>query len=141
MILTKARAIQIGAQLPEDLWPEAVKTAGYLTNRLPSRLLEWKSPLETMQTAVGIPKPLPNIGHLRIYGCRAYALDRHIPRTKKLEPRTHIGYLVGYDSTNIFRIWIPSKQKIISTHDITLNETLFYDPKTPDITQLSQQLE
>ena len=45
-------------------------------------------------------------------------------------------HLVGYDSTNIFRIWIPSKQRVIRTRDVTFNETLFYDPALPDITQL-----
>ena len=57
---------------------------------------------------------------------------------KKLEPHAHIGYLVGYDSTNIFWIWIPSKQKVISTCDVTFNETLFYDLKIPDAIQLNQ---
>ena len=95
-----------------------------------------------MQTAVGISNPRPNIGHLRIYGCRAYALNHRIPRTRKLEPRTHIGNLAGYDSTNIFRIWIPSKRKVISTRDVTFNESLFYDPKSPDIgVQFREQLD
>ena len=32
--MVKARAIRIKAKLPEDLWPETVRTAGYLANRL-----------------------------------------------------------------------------------------------------------
>jgi hypothetical protein len=51
------------------------------------------------------------LAHLKVYRCRAYAMTRNaqkkINRLAKLEPRAHIGYLVGYDSTNIFRIWIP----------------------------------
>ena len=31
-------------------------------------------------------------------------------KKRKLDPRAYIGYLVGYDSTNIFRIWIPHKE-------------------------------
>ncbi len=133
MIITKARAIRIGARLPAELWPEAVKTAGYLTNRSPSSSLSWKTPLEVLQLATGITNPQPKIAHLRVYGCRAYALNPRIPRTQKLEPRAHIGYLVGYDSTNIFRIWIPSIQRIISTRDVTFDESLFYDPNVPDL--------
>ena len=49
-----------------------------------------------------------------------------------MEARAFIGYLVGYDSTNIFRIWIPSKQKVISTRDVTFKESLFYDSKEMD---------
>jgi hypothetical protein len=62
-------------------------------------------------------------------------LIHKIPKTEKLKPRAHIGYLVGYDSTNIFQIWIPSKKKVVRTRDIIFDETLFYDPSTPDITQ------
>ena len=80
---------------------------------------------------MGIRNPQPNNAHLRIYGCRAYALRHKIPRTKKLEPRAHIGYLVGYESTNIYRIWIPSESRVVATRDVTFNETLFYNPNEP----------
>ena len=68
------------------------------------------------------------------YTCRAYPLilKETIPRKQKLAPRAHIGYLVGYDSTNIYRIWMPSKKKIIRTKDVTFNEKLFYT-KEPDL--------
>jgi len=133
VIVTKARAMQIGARLPEELWPEAAKTAAYLVNRSPSKQLDWKTPLETLQRALGRQNPSPSIAHLRVYGCRAYPLNPRIPRKKKLEPRAHIGYLVGYNSTNIFRIWVPSEKKVIATRDVTFNETRFYDPEEPDL--------
>lgn len=40
-----------------------------------------------------------------------------------------IGYLVGYEGTNIFRIWIPQKRKVIRTRDVTFNEEKLYDPQ------------
>ena len=40
VIITKARSIRIGARLPEELWPEIAKAAGYLTNRSPSRQVD-----------------------------------------------------------------------------------------------------
>jgi hypothetical protein len=43
--------------------------------------------------------------------------------------RTQIGYLVGYKSRNIFRIWIPSKWEVIATRDIIFNERIFFDPE------------
>jgi len=48
-------------------------------------------------------------------------------RLSKLDPRAHIGYLVGYDSTNIYRIWIPYKGIVISTRDIIFNKKTFFD--------------
>jgi hypothetical protein len=37
--------------------------------------------------------------------------------------------LVGYDSTNIYRIWIPSRDVVVSSRDVTFNETVMYDPQ------------
>jgi hypothetical protein len=40
-------------------------------------------------------------------------------------------YLVGYDSTNIYRVWVPTKDKVISTRDVTFDESETYDPSAP----------
>jgi hypothetical protein len=110
------------------MWPEAVTAAGYLLNRTPRQKYKWITPIERLQAYVGVPDPQPKVGHIRIYGCRAYPLIQNRPKLNKLEPRTSIGYLVGWDSTNIFRIWIPTLQKVIRTRDVTFNENLKYDP-------------
>ena len=49
VIMEKARAMRIGANIPEDLWPKAFKTTGYLINRMPSSMLIWKSPYQMLQ--------------------------------------------------------------------------------------------
>jgi hypothetical protein len=48
---------------------------------------------------------------------------------RKLDPRAHIGYLVGYDSTNIYRVWIPEKGKVISTRDVIFDESTVFEGK------------
>jgi hypothetical protein len=71
-----------------------------------------------------------------------YTLKYKIPRTQKTEARAFIGYLVGYDSTNIFKIWISSKKKVILTRDVTFNETLFYDSRKVDMAgELYEEIE
>ena len=90
--------MRIEANLPTDIWPEIVKASGYTSNRTPIRKLEWKTPFKA------VTKAKPHFAHMHVYSCRAYLLDHHIPKKKKLEPQAHIGYLVGYDSTNIYRI-------------------------------------
>ncbi len=101
--------MRIYANLPENLWPEIVTAAAYILNRTPNRQLGWKTPLEVLQQQTNMQNPHPSIAHLHVYGARAYPLIHNIPKTKKLKPRAHIRYLVGYDSSNIFRIWVPSK--------------------------------
>jgi hypothetical protein len=43
-------------------------------------------------------------------------------RLKRLNPRNWIGYLVGYDSTNIYRIWNPKANRIVRIRDVILDE-------------------
>ncbi|KAI7772858.1 hypothetical protein LA080_001633, partial [Diaporthe eres] len=68
-------------------------------------------------------------------------------RRQRLEPRAWIGYLVGYQSSNIYRIWIPSTGKIINTRDVIFNEHQVFDGNwegftdellTTDIEQLAE---
>jgi hypothetical protein len=40
---------------------------------------------------------------------------------------TLISHLVGYQGTNIFRIWLPTKDTVIVTCDIVFEPTLFFD--------------
>ena len=48
-----------------------------------------------------------------------------------------MGYLVGYDSTNIFRIYIPN-QKVIRTRDVKFNEQFLYDDSQPGLGNVLQ---
>ena len=57
-------------------------------------------------------------------------------RKRKLKPRAYISYLVGYDATNIYLIWVPALEKVIRTWDVTFNESLFFDPYLEDLTAL-----
>ena len=133
LIIMKARAMGLEASLPTNLWPETVRCAGYIANRTPNYQLGWKSPFEVVH---GIK---PSYAHLHIFGCRAYALEKNISSSKKLNTRAHLGHLVGYDSTNIFRIWIASKNKVIRTRDATFNDEKFYDPRELDLGAILRQ--
>ncbi|MDI6015633.1 GAG-pre-integrase domain-containing protein, partial [Escherichia coli] len=105
-ILTSlSRTIRIEAKFPEEMWPEVIKTAVYIANRLPTPSLNWKSPLLCLMEHLSrntngayVPKST-SLAHLRIIGCKAYVRDPKVTRGEKLAPRAHIGYLIGYDST------------------------------------------
>ena len=133
VIVTKGRTMRIEANLPANMWPETVKAAGYTANRTPVRKLLWKTPFEA------VLKHKPRLAHMHVYGSRAYPLNHHIARKNKLEPRAHIGYLVGYDSTNIYRIWIPSRDKVIRTRDVRMNDNILYHPADLDIGAILQE--
>ena len=74
------RAMRQGAKLPDDLYPEIFRAAIYLLNRTPKYQFDWKSPLERFKAKMG-EKPgdmksflKPRQGHLKVYGCKAFAL-------------------------------------------------------------------
>ena len=90
--------MHLQAKLPEYLYPEAVQTAGYILNQILVKKLNWKSPIKS---ALGIK---PQLAYLYPFSCRAYLLNKHILKLNKLKPRAYISYLVGYNSSNIFRV-------------------------------------
>jgi hypothetical protein len=121
----KVRAMGLGAAFPVKLWREMSKTAIYLLNRQPREWIDWKTPYQEFFTKLrGFRKPYT--GHLRAFGCKAYAMtaDAQLKenRLNRFAPKAWIGYLIGYASTNIYRVWIPSQGKVINTRDVIFNE-------------------
>ena len=76
---------------------------------------------------------------MHVYGCKTYTLDKWVKRRDKLGPYVLIRYLVGYNLTNIYRIWILSLYKVIRTRDVIFNKTSFYNPKGQDINYLLRE--
>jgi hypothetical protein len=132
IIKTKARAMRAGAKLPQYLWVEIYRCAVYLYNRTPKYIYNWRTPYERLHTFVARRDGVitegrkPYQAHLRVYGCKAFAMtpDALARRNKRqrLNPRAWIGYLVGYQSTNIYRVWNPKTGRVISTRDVIFNE-------------------
>ncbi|KID83330.1 polyprotein [Metarhizium guizhouense ARSEF 977] len=139
-IMEKARTMRIAANLPHNLWNDIVEAACYLRNRTPLERNKWHSPFER------VFKKQPLISHLKAYGCKAFAMTADaqlkLQRKQKLEPRAHIGYLVGYQSSNIYKIWVPHKNKVILTRDVIFNESAFFENKIaqPELPQTISQL-
>ena len=73
---------------------------------------------------------------MHFYECRAYPLRPKIFKKDKLELRAMIDYLVNYDSTNICRIWVLSKNRMIRTKNVFFDHTRFYDPKELNLAHL-----
>lgn len=81
----------------------------------------------------------PHLKHLKKYKCRAYPLIKNLPKKKKMTPKAFFDYLMSYDNTNIFLIWILSQRKVIRTRDVLFNEKKFYKQRKPDLMQLIEE--
>jgi hypothetical protein len=68
----------------------------------------------------------PQQAHLRVYGCKAFVMspEAHTKKDRKqrFNPKAWVGYLVGYNSTNIYRIWNPAKNRVVIARDVIFNE-------------------
>ena len=94
------------------------------------------------QKALGEPIR-PEISYLRVYGCKAYVLLKGLLAPKlseKLKPRAFAGYLVGYDSTNIYRIWNPATYTVKGYRDVIFDENERYHAQAELLIRESEPL-
>ncbi|PRQ17925.1 putative RNA-directed DNA polymerase [Rosa chinensis] len=92
-LMEVVRASLFGMNVPRSYWGEAVKSAAYLINRTPSRVIEFQNPHQKLHTLLTIPS-MPNL-EPQVFGCIAYV---HIPKPQrnKLDPRARKCIFVGY---------------------------------------------
>ena len=58
-----------------------------------------------------------------------------LPKKQKFTKKIHIGYLIEYNSSNIYEIWNTSKNKIIKTKDVTFDGNSHYNSTNIDLNQ------
>jgi len=73
-ILETARALLHGNHVLTRFWPDAVSTVVHLLNRLPSKFLQFQTPLQVLASHVSLPTTL--MLPPRVFGCVAYV---HLP--------------------------------------------------------------
>jgi hypothetical protein len=120
VIIIKARALKIHAGLPKTLSNELAITAARIANVTPTEANGWKTPYEM------IKGKKPSVAHWAPIGCKAYVLNKKLKKADKLESRTFGGYLVGYDSSNIYRIWLPKQDRVIRVRDVLFQRRELY---------------
>ena len=114
-LLEKVRCMLSNAGLGKQFWAEAVMYASHLINRLPSAALNGKTPLE-----VWSGKPANDYDTLRVFGSTPYY---HV-KESKLDPRAKKALFMGVTSSvKGYRLWCLSSKKIISSRDVTFDES------------------
>ena len=89
--------------------------ASHLINRLPSAALNGKTPLE-----VWSGKPINDYDTLHVFGSTAYY---HV-KESKLDPRAKKALFMGVTlGVKGYRLWCLSSKKIISSRDVTFDES------------------
>ncbi|KAA8621799.1 rve domain-containing protein [Pyrenophora tritici-repentis] len=133
----RTRGALIAAKLPIKLWPYAAKYMARIHNLVSNSNLPGKiTPLEAWNRSIGYPNPVPNVAKMHAFGHVGYA---HIPAQKrvtgdKFAPRAHKGHLVGMIGENIYQMWIPETDEIVTTASVRFDS---YDsPSTPPLSPI-----
>uniref|UniRef100_A0A2N9GF06 Integrase catalytic domain-containing protein n=1 Tax=Fagus sylvatica TaxID=28930 RepID=A0A2N9GF06_FAGSY len=124
-ILAIARALMLQMNVPKLFWADAVLTAAYLLNRMPSRILKGKSPFEMF-----FPGKNPFSVPPRVFGCVSFVHNHSLNRDK-LDPRAHKCIFLGYSRTHKgYRCYSPSLRKHFVSADVTFFEDIpYYSPQ------------
>ena len=102
------RSMVSHSSLPESLWGEALKTAAYILNRVPSKAVN-KTPYELWTGKK------PSIKHLHIWGCPTEAWP-YRPHERKLDSITISCYFFGYaECSRGYKFYDPTLRSIFET--------------------------
>jgi hypothetical protein len=124
-LLNVARALLFHSHLPKKFWCYAVIHANFLINRIPTPVLQNKSPFELL-----FNKDL-NLQNLKVFGSLTYTTTLSNHRTK-LEPRGRkcifLGYKQGVKGTVLYDLH--TKEILVSRHVVHHDHILPYQPCT-----------
>lgn len=118
------RALLTTAHAPQRYWTNAVIAAVYLMNRMPSRMLNFETPLQALDHHV----PLPSFLMIppRIFGCVAY-VHLHKNQRSKLDPCAVRCIFLGYAAHKKgYRCYDPTTRRLYVTMDVTCLENEFF---------------
>jgi hypothetical protein len=99
-----------------EFWAEAMNTTVYIKNRCPTKALESKTPQEAWTGKK------PDVSHLRIFSCKAFA---HISdeMKRKLESKSMPCVFLRYcEGTKAYRLMCVETKRIIKNRDFVFLE-------------------
>ncbi|PKU65951.1 Retrovirus-related Pol polyprotein from transposon TNT 1-94 [Dendrobium catenatum] len=118
-LLETTRTLLYTASVPNSFWPDAVLTATYLINRMPSPNTNNKSPYELLH------QKQPEYAHLRTFGCACFPL---IPASNrnKFQPKSHLCVFLGYsEKYKGYKCFDIVSYKIIMSRHVKFDEQYF----------------
>ena len=128
-LLKCTRALLFQQNVPKSYWGETVLTSTYVINRIPSRVLGFKSPLETLSQFYLDIRSSFNLAP-KVFGCTSF-VHIHNHNWGKLDLRALKCVFVGYSSIQKgYKCYHPPTRKLYISDDVTFveNEPYFSNP-------------
>lgn len=131
-----ARTLLLHMHISSIFWDDALLTAGYLINRMPSSVLKFQIPYSVMYPNT----PLYSLP-LRIFGCVCFVLKLS-PGANKFNARSNKCIFLGYGSTqNGYWCYSPSLTEYFTCADVTFFESIpFYLSSTTGFDYFSSEI-
>ncbi|KAJ9700985.1 hypothetical protein PVL29_006355 [Vitis rotundifolia] len=128
-LLNTTRALLFQGNVPKSYWGEVVLTATYMINRIPSRVLDNKSPVEILKSFY--PHFRTSNGLIpKVFRCIAF-VHVHDQHRDKLDPQATKCVFLGYSSTQKgYKCYNPSVRKFYISADVTFIENKPFFPKS-----------
>ncbi|WOG86646.1 hypothetical protein DCAR_0205863 [Daucus carota subsp. sativus] len=125
-ILETARALLSQMNVPKPYWADAVSTACFLINRMPSSVLNGRFPYKILFP----DKPLYPV-EPKIFGSTCFVRDVH-QNLSKLDPKSVKCIFLGYPRLQKgYRCYCPSLNKYLVSIDVTFMEDTSYFSSLP----------
>ncbi|KAJ6791386.1 Uncharacterized protein M6B38_244565 [Iris pallida] len=131
-LLDMVNAMLLSSGAPDNLWGEALLSACYILNRIPSKTND-KTPYELWKGRT------PRINYLKVWGCLA-KVGIPEPKKRKIGPKTVDAVFIGYAlDSNVNRFFVThsevneiSNSTIIEARDAVYFENIFpFKDRTP----------
>jgi hypothetical protein len=121
IIMEMARSILKGMSVPGCFWGEAVRHSVHLLNRLPTKVMGYRTPFE------GWCGRKPQLGHMRVFGCIANVRPA-VPHLKKLDDSS-VGmvYFGVEEGSKAHRLYNPQTKKIVVSRDVIFEEAVAWN--------------
>ncbi|RVW69268.1 Copia protein [Vitis vinifera] len=128
-LLEVARCLMFSSNVPNYFWGEAILTATYLINRMPSRVLTFQSPCQLFLKQFPHTRAASSDLPLKVFGCTAF-IHVYPQNRSKFAPRANKCIFLGYSPTQKgYKCYSPTNKRFYTTMDVSFFEHVFFYPK------------
>ena len=128
-LLEVARCLMFSSNVLNYFWGEAILTATYLINRMPSRVLTFQSPRQLFLKQFPHTRVASSDLPLKVFGCTTFV---HVyPQNRsKFAPRANKCIFLGYSPNQKgYKCYSPTNKRFYTTMDVSFFEHVFFYPK------------